>query len=82
MDGIIGKLNEYKTKMNSFLLQKKEQNVQKVGISDSRERKCDISLDFPAFKPSILDGATSKVDLCGEGYAWTLIWWSSDKSKR
>ena len=73
MDEIIRKLNEYKTKMNSFLLQKKEQNAQKVGISDSRERKCDFSLDFSAFGPSVLDGARSKVDLRGEGYAWTPI---------
>ena len=32
--------------------------------------------------PSVLDGVRSKVDLCGEGYAWIPIWWSSDNSKR
>ena len=47
-----------------------------------RERVCDFSLDFSPFGPSVLNGARSKVGLRGEGYAWTLIWWSSDNSKR
>ena len=47
-----------------------------------RERKSSFSLDLRPFKPSTLDGARNKVDLCGEGYAWTPIWWSSDNSKR
>ena len=47
-----------------------------------REREDDFSLDFPPFGPSVLDGARSKVDLRGEGYAWALIWWSFDNSKR
>ena len=48
----------------------------------SRERKCDFSLDFRPFGPSVFNGARSKAVLRGEGYAWTLIWWSSDNSKR
>ena len=47
-----------------------------------RERESDFSLDFRPFGPSVLDGARSKVDLRGKGYAWTPIWWSSDISKR
>ena len=43
---------------------------------------CDLSLDFPSFRPSVLDGARSKVDLRGEGYTWAPILWSSDNSKR
>ena len=43
---------------------------------------CDFSLDFSSFGQSVLDGAKSKVDLRGEGYAWTPIWWSSDNSKK
>ena len=48
----------------------------------SRERKCAFFLDLQLFGPSVLDRARSKVALRGEGYAWTLIWWSSDNSKR
>ena len=47
-----------------------------------RERESSFSLDFRPFGPSVLDGARSKVVLRGEGYVWTLIWWSSDNSKR
>ena len=47
-----------------------------------RERESSFSLDLRPFGPSVLDGARSKVDLHGEGYAWTPIWWSSDNSKR
>ena len=43
---------------------------------------CSFSLDFRPFESSVLDEARSKVDLRGEGYAWTPIWWSSDNSKR
>ena len=48
----------------------------------SRERKCAFFLDLRSFGPSVLDGARSKVDLRGEGYVWTPIWWSSENSKR
>ena len=51
-------------------------------IERERERESPFSLDFRSFRPSVLDGARSKVDLHGEGYVWTLIWWSSDNSKR
>ena len=71
-----------KTRRSSLLLQKESKNVQGVGDPDFRERKYDFSLDFPAFGPSVLDGARSKVVLSGKGYAWTLILWSSDNSKR
>ena len=63
----------------------KDQNVKEmqwVLELESRERKCDFSLDFRSFGPSVLDGARSKAVLRGEGYAWTPIWWSSDNSKR
>ena len=46
------------------------------------ERESSFSLDFRPFKPSVLDGARSKVALRGKGYAWTPIWWSSDNSKK
>ena len=46
------------------------------------ERECAFSLDFQPIGLSVLDGARSKVALRGEGYAWALIWWSSDNSKR
>ena len=52
------------------------------GGTGFRERKCDFSLDFPAFGPSVLVGPRSKVDLRYKGYAWTPILWSSDNSKR
>ena len=44
------------------------------GETSFRERKCDLSLDFPAFG--------SKVDIRCKGYAWTPILWSFDNSKR
>ena len=43
---------------------------------------CDFSLDFLAFRPSVLDEAKSKVVLRSKGYAWAPILWSSDNSKR
>ena len=75
--------------MNSCLLKTKRGNVQKglgrcssLGFFDFRERRSSFSLDLRPFGPSVLDGARSKVDLCGEGYALTPIWWSSNNSKR
>ena len=47
-----------------------------------RERRCALSLDFRSFGLSVLDEVRSKVDLHGESYVWTPIWWSSDNSKR
>ena len=54
----------------------------KCGETSFRERKCDLSLDFPTFRPSVLFGLRSKVVIRGKGYAWALILWSSDNSKR
>ena len=76
--------------MNSFLLQFEEENgavEAKIGSEVGfevleRERESYFSLDVPSFESSVLDGARSKVDLRGEGYVWTPIWWSSDSSKR
>ena len=54
----------------------KDQNVKEmqwVLILSFRERRCAFSLDFQLFGPLVLDGARSKVDLRGEGYAWTPI---------
>ena len=56
----------------------------KIGSSwscDFRERRSSFSLDLRSFGSSVLDGVRSKVVLCGEGYAWTPIWWSSENSK-
>ena len=49
---------------------------------DFRERRSSFSLDLRSLGLSVLDEARSKVDLRGEGYTWTPIWWSSDNSKR
>ena len=62
-------------------VQDEEKDVVSLGLK-SRERKCAFSLDFRSFGPLVLDGARSKVVLRGEGYAWTPIWWSFEKSKR
>ena len=65
-----------------FILRDKSAvEVQGLDFLFFRERESSLSLDFRPFGPSILDGARSKVDLRGEGYAWTPIWWSSDNSK-
>ena len=47
-----------------------------------RERKCNFSLDFPAFGPSVRVEPRSKVVLLGKGYAWALVLGSFDNSKR
>ena len=86
MNGIIGNVNENKTKCNNILLYEKHKkravSSRSVGFSGFRERRSSFSLDFWPFRSSVLDGARSKVDLCGEGYAWTPSWWSSENSKR
>ena len=85
-NGNYRKVNENKTKENSvifFILRDKlAVEVQGLDFCDFRERRSFFSLDFQPFGPSVLDGARSKVDLCGEGYAWTPILWSFDNSKR
>ena len=82
MDGIIGNVNENKTKCNSFLLKRKSKNQQKVGDPDFREKESAFSLDFSPFGLSVRFEPRSKAVLRGECYAWTPIWWSSDNSKR
>ena len=52
------------------------------GISNSRERISNVSLDFPAFRPSDRFEPRSKVVLCGEGYVWASVLGSFDNSKR
>ena len=48
--GIIEMLNEYKTKGNSLLLQRKKKQKPAVACDpDFRERGSDFSLDFPSF---------------------------------
>ena len=47
-----------------------------------RERKSNFSLDFPAFKLSVLVGAKGEVDQSCKGYAWTPILWSFDNFER
>ena len=56
--------------------------MQKVRFEVFRKRESTFFLDFRSIGPSVLDGVRSKVALRGEGYAWTLIWWSSNNSKR
>ena len=51
MDGIIGNVNENKTKCNSFLLKRKRKNRQKVGDPDFRERERECLLSrFPTIR--------------------------------
>ena len=73
-------------KMNSVHLlhfeTKNGRRCSELGFVIFRERVCAFSLDLWPFGPSVLDGARNKVDLRGEGYVWTLIWWSSDNSQR
>ena len=89
MDGIFEMFNENKTKLRKvvfFILETNRaigwRRCSGLEICDFKERRSSFSLDFRRFGPSILDGVRNKVDLSGEGYAWTPIWWSSDNSKR
>ena len=41
-----------------------------------------LSLDFPAFRPSVRIGLRRKVVLRCKGYAWTPVLWSFDNSER
>ena len=59
-----------------------EQFYSELEFFSFRERESTFSLDFRSIGPSVLDGARSKAVLHGEGYVWTLIWWSSDNFKR
>ena len=47
-----------------------------------RERKYNFSLDLQAFGPSDLIEPRIKVVLRGKGYAWELVLWSFNNSKR
>ena len=49
---------------------------------DFRERRSNISLDFPTFGSSDHIGPRSKVVLHGEGYPWAQVLGSFDNSKR
>ena len=48
--------------------------------SDSKERVSNLSLDFPAFGPSVLVGPRSKDVLRGKGYHGHLFWGVSTTS--
>ena len=52
------------------------------GKSDSRERVSNFSLDFPAFRPSVLVRPRSKVVLRGKGYTWAPVLGDFDNSGR
>ena len=52
------------------------------GETSFRERKCDLSLDFPAFRSSVRVGPRSKVAPHGKGYAWAPILGSFDKLRK
>ena len=85
--GIMRNVNENETKVEivSSSPKFKTQTCRRCSgheICDFRERESHFSLDLRSFRPSVLDGARSKVDIRDEGYAWTSIWWSSDNSKR
>ena len=93
MMGIFGMFNEEKDKKpnsNLLLQTKKRKNVQEAVVRCNsnvfhfleRERESTFSLDFRPIGSSVFDGSRSKVILRGKGYAWALIWWSSDNSKR
>ena len=79
---IFANVNENKDKIaNSFLLHfffetnraVGWKRCSRLGICDFRERMSSFSLDLRPFGPLVLDGARSKVDISGEGYAWTPI---------
>ena len=47
-----------------------------------RERKSNLSLDFPVFGPPVLIGPRRKVVLRGKGYAWAPVLESFDNFGR
>ena len=65
-----------------FLLQNCAGRVVEEKNHISKERICNFSLDFPAFRPSVRVGPRRKVVLRGMGYAWALLLGSFDNSKR
>ena len=90
MIGIYGIVNDNKTKDEQCSSSSKRPKMASgwtgrdavAGFLRFLERESIFSLDFLPIGPLVLDGARSKVVLRGEGYMWTLIWWSSDNSKR
>ena len=58
---------------------KKQQKVQNFLVWCSRERVCDLSLDFRSFGLWVLAGAKGKVVLRNEGFAWAPVLRSFDK---
>ena len=52
------------------------------GVSNSRERNSNFSLDFPAFESSNRVELRSKIVLRGKGYMWAQVFGSFDNSKR
>ena len=78
---LIKKIQINKTKTPSSPLRLLENRAVSVETG-FRGKKSDFSLDFPAFEPSVLVEARSKVVLRGKGYVWAPILWSFDNSKR
>ena len=70
-----------KTKDNFIFSHFLLKRAMKGGRTSFSERKCNFTLDFPAFGLSVLVGPRNKVDLCYKGYPWTPILWSFDNSK-
>ena len=57
-------LKRFKIKRQKSSSSPLEQKKRAVGVETGfRERKCDFSLGFPAFRPSVLFGPRSKVVL-------------------
>ena len=52
------------------------------GETDIRERKSNLSLDFPAIGPSVPDEPRGKVALRCKGYAWVPVLRSFDNYER
>ena len=89
MMGIRKIVNEKKDKDEQCSSSPKDQKtgiswkrMQWAGILIFKERGSGFSLGFRPIGPSVLDEARSKVALRDKGYAWALIWWSFDNSKR
>ena len=59
-----------------------EQTVGERKEWDFRERSSTFSLEFPAIGPSDPGEPRDKVAPHGKGYAWVLVLWSFDNSKR
>ena len=60
--------------------EREEQIFEKLRVFT--ERKCNLSLDFPAFGPSVRVGPRREVVLRGKGYVWAPVLWIFDNCKR